>query len=147
MDISEVAKASGIPASALRYYEEKALIQSTGRIGIRRQFAASVLTRLALVTLGQQAGFSLEDIAVMLNTAEEQINREKLLEKASDIEQQIRELGAIRDAYCMQQHVRQNIIWIARSFSSCCTLRGNAGCGELGDQESESVMILTLVDF
>ena len=98
MDISEVAKASGIPASALRYYEEKALIQSTGRIGIRRQFAASVLTRLALITLGQQAGFSLEDIAVMLNTAEEQINREKLLEKASDIEQQIRELGAIRDA-------------------------------------------------
>ncbi|WP_366929875.1 MerR family DNA-binding transcriptional regulator [uncultured Zhongshania sp.] len=38
MDLAEVAKASGLPSSTLRYYEEKGLIQSTGRKGFRRLF-------------------------------------------------------------------------------------------------------------
>lgn len=35
MDINEVARASGVPASALRYYEEKGLIAAAGAIGGR----------------------------------------------------------------------------------------------------------------
>jgi DNA-binding transcriptional MerR regulator len=38
MDIAEVARISGVPASALRYYEEKGLIASVGRRGLRRLF-------------------------------------------------------------------------------------------------------------
>lgn len=45
MDIAEVAKRSGVPASTLRYYEEKGLICSVGRQGIRRVFHANVLER------------------------------------------------------------------------------------------------------
>jgi DNA-binding transcriptional MerR regulator len=33
MDIAEVAKRSGVPASTLRFYEEKGLIASVGRRG------------------------------------------------------------------------------------------------------------------
>lgn len=95
MDISAVAKTSGIPASTLRYYEEKKLISSTGRNGLRRQFSENVLSRLALITLGQQAGFSLEGIASMLHADGVQINRNKLRERAADIENQIKELRAI----------------------------------------------------
>ena len=36
MDISEVARRSGVPASTLRFYEEKRLIASIGRRGLRR---------------------------------------------------------------------------------------------------------------
>ena len=36
MDITEVAKRSGVPASTLRFYEEKGLIASVGRRGLRR---------------------------------------------------------------------------------------------------------------
>ena len=36
MDIGEVAKRSGVPASALRYYEQRGLIASNGRQGLRR---------------------------------------------------------------------------------------------------------------
>jgi len=46
VDISEVAKRSGVPASTLRFYEEKRLIVSTGRSGLRRTFDADVLERL-----------------------------------------------------------------------------------------------------
>lgn len=38
LDIAEVAQRSGIPASTLRYYEEKGLIASVGRRGLRRLF-------------------------------------------------------------------------------------------------------------
>jgi hypothetical protein len=42
MDITEVSKASGLPTSTLRFYEEKGLIQSNGRNGLRRLFDAKL---------------------------------------------------------------------------------------------------------
>ena len=52
LDIGEVVRQSGVPASALRFYEEKGLIASIGRRGQRRVFAGDVLQRLALIALG-----------------------------------------------------------------------------------------------
>ena len=63
MDISEVSRRSGVPPSTLRFYEEKGLIASSGRRGIRRTFDRGVLERLALIGLGAAAGFSLDEIA------------------------------------------------------------------------------------
>ncbi|ETD54036.1 hypothetical protein X778_09515, partial [Pseudomonas aeruginosa VRFPA07] len=65
LDIGEVARRSGVPASTLRYYEEKGLIASSGRHGLRRLFDAGVLERLALIGLGRAAGLSLDEIAGM----------------------------------------------------------------------------------
>lgn len=62
LDIAEVAQRSGVPASTLRFYEEKGLIASSGRRGLRRQFDAGVLDRLALIALGRAAGFSLDEM-------------------------------------------------------------------------------------
>ena len=61
MDIAEVARRSGVRASALRYYEEKGLIASVGRDGLRRRFLPGVLDQLALISLGQAAGLSLAE--------------------------------------------------------------------------------------
>ena len=65
MDISEVARRSGVPASTLRFYEEKRLIASIGRRGLRRLFGPEVFDRLGLIALGRAAGFSLAEIAGM----------------------------------------------------------------------------------
>ena len=65
MDIGEVSKTSGLPASTLRYYEEKGLIRSSGRNGLRRLFDAGVIAQLALISLGRNAGFSLDEIGAM----------------------------------------------------------------------------------
>lgn len=97
MDIAEVAKASGLPASTLRYYEEKGLISSVGRSGLRRLFNPGVLERLALISLGRSAGFSLEEIAAMFTPAGPEIDRALLLAKADELERKIRELTAMRD--------------------------------------------------
>nr|WP_319941665.1 helix-turn-helix domain-containing protein [Aestuariirhabdus haliotis] len=97
MDIAQVAKASGLAASTLRYYEEKGLIQSTGRHGLRRQFAANIIERLALISLARNAGFSLDEIGQLMTPGETEINRPALLNKADQLDKQIRELSAMRD--------------------------------------------------
>lgn len=97
LDIAEVARQSGLAPSTLRYYEEKGLIASVGRHGLRRLFAASVLDRLALIILGRNAGFSLAQIGRMLATTTTGIDREQLAARADEIDETIQRLSAIRD--------------------------------------------------
>jgi DNA-binding transcriptional MerR regulator len=98
LDISEVARRSGVPASALRFYEEKRLIASIGRRGLRRLFDAGVLERLALIALGRAAGFSLDEIARMFAPdGRPRIDRKMLATKAAQLDRTISKLGALRD--------------------------------------------------
>lgn len=97
MDIAEVAKASRLPASTLRFYEERGLIESIGRHGLRRQFNASVIERLALISLGSNAGFSLDEIADMFTPDGPDIDRALLLAKADELDRKIKELVSMRD--------------------------------------------------
>ena len=97
MDISEVAKRTGVPASALRYYEKRGLIASLAPQGARRQFAPSVLDQLALVALGQAAGLSLDEVHSMLSpNGRPNIDRKLLAAKASELDTTIRQLSAVR---------------------------------------------------
>lgn len=98
LDINEVAKRSGLPASALRYYEEKGLLTSVGRRGLRRLFDPGVLERLAMISLGRSAGFSLDEIAKMFAAdGRPKIDRQVLADKAKKLDATIRELTALRD--------------------------------------------------
>ncbi|HBR98485.1 MAG TPA: MerR family transcriptional regulator [Gammaproteobacteria bacterium] len=98
LDISEVAEQSGFAPSALRYYEDAGLIESCGRRGLRRQFVSSVLERLAFITLGRQAGFSLEEIGAMFaEDGHVRIDRDQLLAKADALDKHIQRLVAARD--------------------------------------------------
>jgi len=98
LDIAEVARRTGIPASALRFYEEKRLIRPVGRRGLRRLFDPEVLERLGVIALGQVAGFSLDEMALMFGTgAKPNIDRRALAAKADTLDKTIRELIALRN--------------------------------------------------
>ncbi|KVG77469.1 helix-turn-helix domain-containing protein [Burkholderia ubonensis] len=98
LDIADVARHAGLPASTLRYYEEKGLIASNGRRGLRRQYDQAVLQRLALIALGREAGFSLDEIGAMFGAGgEPEIDRAKLDAKADELDRTIRRLSAVRD--------------------------------------------------
>ena len=98
LDIAEVAKHTGLRASALRYYEEKKLIRSIGRRGLRRVYAAEVVERLALIALGRSAGFSLDEIAQMFAPdGRLRVDRQKLAAKAKELDATIRRLTTMRD--------------------------------------------------
>lgn len=127
MDISEVAKRSGVPASTLRFYEEKGLITSTGRRGLRRLFGANVLERLALIALGRSAGFSLDEIARMLGSeGRPKIDRQLLADKAEELDSSIRKLIAMRDG------LRHAAVCSAPSHMECPTFRRLLGLAALG---------------
>jgi DNA-binding transcriptional MerR regulator len=98
LDIAQVARRAGIPASTLRYYEERGLIASIGRRGLKRLFDPRVVDQLALIALGRTAGFTLDEIAAMLpKSATTGIDRTRLNAKADDIDRTIRRLTAMRD--------------------------------------------------
>jgi len=96
MDIADVAKRAGTPASTLRFYEKRGLIASVGPQGARRQFAPGVLDQLALIALGQAAGLSLGDISSMLSPeGGPKIDRQVLAAKAEEIDATVRQLRAV----------------------------------------------------
>jgi DNA-binding transcriptional MerR regulator len=129
MDIVEVARRSGIPASALRYYEQKGLIASTGRQGLRRTFAPGVLDQLALIALGQAAGFSLGEIKGMFSAdGRARIDRAALAGKAGEIDATIKRLQALSNG------LRHAAVCPARNHAECPTfqrLLRAAGAGKL----------------
>ncbi|MFE3102280.1 helix-turn-helix domain-containing protein [Nocardia tengchongensis] len=99
LDIAEVVRRSGVPASTLRYYEERGLIASAGRRGLRRQFDSSVLEHLALIALGRTAGFSLDDIVLVFGPPGDlRVDRALLTGKADELDRTITQLTAVRDS-------------------------------------------------
>lgn len=98
MDIGELARRSGAVPSALRFYEEKGLIRSIGRHGLRRQYAPEVLDQMALIMLGRSAGLTLDEIGRMLTIGgRAAVDRALLSNRADALDQQIRQLTTIRD--------------------------------------------------
>jgi DNA-binding transcriptional MerR regulator len=96
MDIAEVAKRSGLTAATLRFYEEKGLIRSSGRVGLRRRFDPRVLDQLALIGLGQAAGFTLEQIGHMFDPGGgTSIDRKLLSAKADEIDALVARLQSV----------------------------------------------------
>lgn len=67
MTISEVARQAGLRPSALRYYEKIGLLPFPRRRGGQRRYDSNILKRLAVIHTAQQAGFSLAEIASLIN--------------------------------------------------------------------------------
>jgi MerR family transcriptional regulator, redox-sensitive transcriptional activator SoxR len=66
LSIGEVAKRSGVAASALRFYEERGLISSERAGSGHRRFPRAVLRRIAFILFAQRIGLTLEEIQAEL---------------------------------------------------------------------------------
>lgn len=118
MDIGEVARRTGVTVATLRFYEEKRLIRATGRRGLRRQYDPQVLERLALIALGQTAGFTLDEIRRMFAPdGKTRIDRRMLAAKAEELDRTIARMRAVRDG------LRHAAACPAPSHSECPTFQ------------------------
>jgi MerR family redox-sensitive transcriptional activator SoxR len=66
LTIGEVARRSGVAASALRFYEERGLIESERAGSGHRRYARPVLRRIAFIVFAQRVGLTLEEIGAEL---------------------------------------------------------------------------------
>ena len=97
LDIGVVAARSGMAPSALRYYEREGIIASVDRKGLRRQFRPDVLTTLAVVAMCQQAGFSLDEIKLVLATGGGPSWKTFAQRKRDELREQATHLSTIAD--------------------------------------------------
>lgn len=67
LSIGEVARRTGVAASALRYYEDAGLLPAPRRVGGRRRYDPQVLRRVEVLRCAQQAGFTLAEIRTLFH--------------------------------------------------------------------------------
>ncbi len=94
LSIGEVAAQTNVAPSALRFYEAEGLIDEPHRVGGKRRYADADIARIALIQMGQAAGFRLKDIKTLLKgvdggtrktAALQRLARDKLPDVEADI--------------------------------------------------------------
>lgn len=71
LSIGEVADRAGIAVSAIRYYERNGLLPEAERVGGQRRFTEATVQRLGIIDVAKQAGFSLDEVRVLLTSIDE----------------------------------------------------------------------------
>ena len=66
LGIGEVARRTGVAASALRFYESRGLIQSVRVSGNHRRYHRAMLRRISIIRVAQALGLSLSEIGEAL---------------------------------------------------------------------------------
>ncbi len=94
VSINQIARESGVAASALRYYERCGLINAGIKIGGRRHYPPSILQRLSVIKVCQKIGFSLAEIGELLDgrPGRDRAWREVAQARRSEVQRQINQL-------------------------------------------------------
>ena len=107
LPIGAVARATGAAVSAVRYYDEIGVISATSRVGGKRRFDREAVGRVNFIRLAQEAGFTLEEIRLMLDDTaggwRADLIENKLLElgeRRDRLEMMIAMVNEIRDCGC-----------------------------------------------
>jgi MerR family transcriptional regulator, redox-sensitive transcriptional activator SoxR len=108
-----LAAAGGVNASAVRYYERRGLMPEPQRISGQRRYDQTAIARLRTIRAAQQAGLSLDEVALLLAGADDGQSAEALRDlaerKPPDIE------ALIERAHTMKQ-------WLELAADCRCAL-------------------------
>ncbi|MDF2155402.1 Cu(I)-responsive transcriptional regulator [Vibrio sp. CAU 1672] len=102
MNIGEVAKLTGLSAKSIRLYEEKGIISSPARSDAGyREYSATHIQELNLVSRAKSAGFSLQECREFVQLAgnpnrKSSEVKSKTLDKLHEVEQKIAHLMEIK---------------------------------------------------
>lgn len=96
--IGELASATGVPDSTIRFWERKGLLSPTLRQGGQRRYKPSAVGNVAMLRLCQEAGFTLADIRRLMDerAVTPRSWRGLVHEKLTDVQRQITALEHAR---------------------------------------------------
>ena len=102
LSIGQVASAAGVNASAIRYYERIDLLVPDERQSGHRRYDASAVRKLNVIGIAQRAGFSLDEIRLLVTPVEAGSDVSERLRdladaKLPDVEAAIAELHSVQD--------------------------------------------------
>lgn len=97
MTIGELSRRSGIPASAIRYYEDIELLEPPERRGGKRVFDETSLTRLTVIQFAKNAGFTLAEIRQLVRGFEGERWKRLAEKKLAEIEATATHLTVMRE--------------------------------------------------
>ncbi|MCK2244195.1 MULTISPECIES: MerR family transcriptional regulator [unclassified Crossiella] len=97
LSIGELSERTGVPTSALRYYDELGLVRPAARASGRRRYAESAVREVTLIRFFCEIGFSLAEIGRFL-TAESQSRQELVEHKLAELAEQQRRIEVARTA-------------------------------------------------
>ena len=80
LSIGELAGRTGVPSSALRYYDQLGLVRPAARESGRRRYAVSAVAEVGVVRFFRDVGFTLTEITSLL-AADEQGSRQELIDR------------------------------------------------------------------
>jgi DNA-binding transcriptional MerR regulator len=99
LTIGELARRTGVAASALRYYEELGLLPAPPRVSGQRRYPESAVTIVAAIRLQCDAGFTLAEQRALLAPGEGAPDwRELAQRKLAELDERIARAQAARDA-------------------------------------------------
>lgn len=102
--IGVLAKRTGTSVSALRFYSDRKLIESTRSAGGKRLFKKEVIRRVSFILIAQQLGYTLEQIQIQMaglpsGRTPTKRDWEKLSSRfSSDLDTKIEQLTKLRDS-------------------------------------------------
>jgi DNA-binding transcriptional MerR regulator len=103
LSIGELSERTGVPATALRYYDEVGLVRPATRVAGRRRYTASAIRDVSVVLFFRDIGFSLAEIGRLL-AGERHGRREMIDRKLAELAAQQHRIEVARTAL---EHGRQ----------------------------------------
>ena len=100
MTIGQLAKAAGVGVETIRYYQRRGILATPSKpLGGHRQYPDATLEHLAFIRRGQQMGFSLEEIIVLMTMRDGTRcaeGRDLAQKKVDELEARVAELNRMR---------------------------------------------------
>ncbi len=124
--IGEVAAAAGLAASAIRYYERVGLLEPAGRAGGKRRYGRDVISRLAIIQMTKEVGFTLAEIKTLVDGISNEGRPNRTLQSLAR-----RKLAEVEATLRRAQLVKRILQAAERcecpSFEDCCAIAEKVG--------------------
>ena len=124
----QVAAAAGVNLQTLRYYERRGLLDEPGRtLGGHRIYPEQAVTLLRVIKTAQRLGFSLSEVAELLETGSYHHGRRdaglqaRASAKIAEIDRKIADLTVIRESLVRALDAGCDDL-VTCAGSSCCPL-------------------------